>query len=206
MSEFKSYLLNVPAALFAVYFPRAVIRGPFPETLAKWDELLATRRVPIIGTSDAHGVHYKWGPLRGIIFPYDYTFRAVNLHILSEQPFCGDWRQDKEIVYGAMKGGHAFVAYDLIGDARGFRFTASDGEKEVSMGQELLLRNAATLEVASPRPADLRLMRQGRVVARRWGTTLRYIARERDAYRVEARRYTLFRLRGWVFTNPIYLV
>lgn len=206
MSEFKSHLRSVPAALFAIHFPRAVIRGPFPETLGKWDELLATRRVPVIGASDAHGIPYKWGPLRGIIFPYEYTFRAVNLHILSERPFSGDWRQDKEIVYGAMKGGQSFVAYDLIGQAREFRFTADSGEAQAGMGQELAWREGTVLEVSSPQPADLRLLRGGRVVAQQWGRSLRYAAREAGVYRVEARRRSLLRWRGWAFSNPIYLV
>jgi len=205
MSEFKSHLTSVPAALFAVYFPRAVIRGPFPETLAKWDELLSRRQVPVIGASDVHATRYALGPLRSVIFPYAYLFRAVNLHILSEQPFSGDWRHDKDIVYGAMVNGQSFVAYDLLGDAKGFRFTASDDKRQVGIGHELPLQGEVTLEVSSPHPAELRILRFGQVVARRRGTRLKYVARERGAYRVEAYRCSIFRRRGWVFTNPIYL-
>ena len=155
MSEFKSYLRHIPAALWATYFPRTVIRGPFVETLNKWDELLQTRRVPAIGTSDAHGIHYKLGPLRGVIFPYEYLFRAVNLHILSPIPFTGDWRQDKEIVYGAIKAGSSFVAYGLLGQARRFRFTATTGTQSGGPGAEIALSEPITLTVESPLPARL---------------------------------------------------
>lgn len=206
MSEFKAYLHNVPAALFAIHFPRAVIRGPFPETLAKWDELLLTRRTPIIGASDAHATRYKLGPLQGEVLPYAYLFRTVNLHVLSEQAFCGQWRSDKEILYGAMKSGTSFVAYDLLGDARGFRFTAEEGAGQVGLGQELTLQECAMLRVSSPYPADLRIIRNGQIVARCFGKSLCYEAREKGVYRVEAYRFNTLRWCGWVFTNPIYLV
>jgi hypothetical protein len=83
MSEFKSHLHNIPSALWATYFPRTVIRGPFAKTLNKWDELLQTRRAPAIGASDAHGIRYKLGPLRGLIFPYEYLFCTSSLLSLS---------------------------------------------------------------------------------------------------------------------------
>jgi hypothetical protein len=206
MSEFKSYLRNIPAALWATYFPRTVIRGPFAETLAKWDELLQTRRAPAIGTSDAHGIRYKLGPLRGVIFPYEYLFRAVNLHILSPMPFTGDWRRDKEIVYGAIKAGNSFVAYNLLGQARGFRFTACVGEEVVGPGGEIALAGPVTLAVESPLPARLRLIWRGKVVAEAYGARLSHTVQEPGAYRVEARRRYWGRWRGWVFSNPIYLV
>ncbi len=205
MSEFKSYLTGWPAALWAVFFPASVIRGPMPETLAKWDELLQARRTPAIGASDAHAAWYRLGPLKLQVFPYADLFRAVNLHILTQEPFRRDWRKDKPILYGAMGAGHSFVAYDLLGSAKGFRFTASAGEVQMGMGEELKLDDEAILEVRSPLPAELRLIRRGEVVARDRGTRLRYVAREPGAYRVEAYRRHWLRWRGWVYTNPIYL-
>ena len=206
MSEFKSYLGNVPKALFAAFFPRAVIRGPFSETLAKWDQLLESRPTPIIGTSDAHAETYALGPIRREVFPYSYLFRCVNQHILSGRSFSGRWQEDKDIVYDAMKKGTGFVAYDLLGDARGFRFTAGDARVSAHMGQEITLSNRVKLEVRSPLFADLRIIWKGQVVAHKRGKRLEYIAQERGAYRVEAHRWAALRWRGWVFTNPIYLV
>jgi hypothetical protein len=51
----------------------------------------------------------------------------------------------------------------------------------------------------------MRLLRDGQVVARRWGKSLRWTTNEKGVYRVEAYRSFLFRKRGWVFTNPIYV-
>ena len=206
MSEFKSYLGSVPAALFAAFFPRAVIRGPLPETVRKWDELLLSRRVPIIGTSDAHAETYTLGPIRREVFPYDHLFRCVNQHILSERSFSGQWKEDKDVIYDALKEGAGFVAYDLLGDASGFRFTAQGAGATAQMGQEIALSDSLKLAIESPRIADLRIIRDGQIAARTWGKRLEHAATEKGIYRAEAYRWSALRRRGWVFTNPIYVV
>ncbi len=210
MSEFKSHLPNKAMAILFCYFPRLVMQGPYPETLAKWDELLQRRKTVAIGGSDAHGNIYRLGPLRRVVQPYDYLFRAVNTHILSQHTFNGHLDHDQRVVYDALREGRCFVAYDLLGDARGFRFAATSGEagrgtQRTLMGQEMILRGEASLEVHSPRRADIRLLRDGQVVARRGGKSLRWTTDQRGVYRVEAYRSFLFRKRGWVFTNPIYV-
>ena len=206
MSEFKAHVPNLPQALLMAFFPSLGLRGPFPTTLARWDELLAGgRRVAIIGGPDAHGTIYRIGPLRRPVLAYDWLFRAVRLHILCDEPFNGEVEHDAARVYSALGAGRTFVAYDRVGDATGFRFVARGSDGEVSMGGELSLAGDVTLEVVSPLPAHLRLVRQGRIVAEQHGRALRYTTSTPGAYRVEAYRRHLLRRRGWVFTNPIYV-
>jgi len=206
MSEFKAYLPNLPQAFFLVYFPGVAIRGSFPETLRKWDELLRERRVAAIGSTDVHANVYSLGPLKRAIHSYQHCFRTVHTHILSPEPFNRALEHDRNLVYEALKTGHAFVAYDLIGDSRGFRFVARSGNDEVTMGEEIALKGETEFEVVSPLPCLLRLVHRGKVVAQNRGKTLRYRAKERGAYRVEAYRRYLLRRRGWVFTNTIYVI
>lgn len=209
MSEFKNHLPNKAATVLFCYFPRLIMRGPHPDTLTKWDELLRENKTAVIGGSDAHGNTYRLGPLRRVVQPYDYLFCAVNTHILSQETLNGQLDHDKKVVYDALREGRCFVAYDLLGDTRGFRFTAESGielqSSKVIMGQEIALQGEVSLEVHSPRRADIRLLRDGRVVARTKGKSLRWTTRERGVYRVEAYRSFLLRKRGWVFTNPIYV-
>ena len=205
MSEFKNRLPNKAAAILFCYFPRLVMRGPYPDTLAKWDELLRERKTVAIGGSDAHGNTYRLGPFSRVVQPYDYLFRAANTHILCEEAFNGQLDHDQRVVYDALRDGRCFVAYDLLGNTRGFRFTAKSGDATVIMGQEIALQGEVSLEIHSPRRADIRLLRDGRIVARRWGRGLRWTTRERGVYRVEAYRSFLLKKRGWVFTNPIYV-
>jgi len=205
MSEFKNHLPNKAAAILFCYFPRLAMLGPYPDTLARWDELLRERKTVAIGGSDAHGNTYRLGPLSRVVQPYDYLFRTVNTHILSQQTFNGQLDHDQRVVYDALREGRCFVAYDLLGDTRGFRFTAKSGDAQAMMGQEITLQGEVSLEVRSPRRADIRLLRDGRIVAQRWGKGLRWTTSEKGVYRVEAYRSFLLRKRGWVFTNPIYV-
>jgi len=217
MSEFKAHLPNTLQAVLLVYFPQAAMRGPFPETLARWDELLRTRKVVAICGSDAHAITYHLGPLLREVFSYRHLFRASNLHILTEETFNGQLDHDKKVIYDALREGHCFTAYDLLGEARGFRFTAtsamlvtdckSGGSKtaEAIMGDEITLQSQVLFEVSSPQRAYIRLLRDGTIVAHTRGKKLHHTAREQGVYRVEAYRRCFFRKRGWVFTNPIYV-
>jgi hypothetical protein len=205
MSEFKGHLSNLAQAVFLAHLPGVAIRGPYPETLARWDALLKERKVVAIGTTDAHAKTYHLGPLSRKVFSYEYLFRTIRTHVLSQTAFLGAVERDKRVVYEALKKGHCFVAYDLLGQSRGFRFTARSGGQEAIMGDEIALRKEVCLEVFSPLPADLRLLGDGRVVAQTKGRTLQYVTEERGVYRVEAYRSHLFRKRGWVFSNPIYV-
>lgn len=207
MSEFKAHVPNLPQALLMAYFPDLGLRGPLAETVARWDELLAAgRHVAIVGGPDAHGTVYRRGPLVRTVLPYEWLFRAVRLHILCSAPLGEDVAYDVEQVYAAMRAGNSFVAYDWIGDATGFRFTAQAGGAIAGMGEQLSpAGDVLQFEVQSPLAADLRLIHNGRVVAARWGHVLQYRGTSPGAYRVEAYRRHRFRERGWVFTNPIYV-
>jgi len=80
MSEFKSYLVNPVVTLLAAYAPKMFISGPYPETLAKWDDLLGNDKVWAIGGTDAHGTTYRLGPLRRQVFSYQHLFAMLNTH------------------------------------------------------------------------------------------------------------------------------
>ncbi|MGQ9586230.1 MAG: CehA/McbA family metallohydrolase [Anaerolineae bacterium] len=206
MSEFKSYLTSWPRALLAVFFPHFFIRGPFPETLTLWDTMLQERRVPAIGASDAHARTYHLGPVTRVVLPYGYVFRCVNTHVLLEVPFSGRLEQDRQMVYDALGRGHCFVAYHLLGDPKGFRFEARSPDGSVAlMGDEVALKGRVSLEVRAPKKSLLRLLQDGREVARRQGTHLTFEAEKPGVYRVEVYRWRWLQWRGWIFSNPIYL-
>lgn len=205
MSEFKSHVHSASSGLWAAYFPRTVIRGPFEETLQKWDELLLRHKTPAICASDAHGTTYHLGPLRRVVLPYDHLFRALNMHILTHEPFGGSVERDSSLVYTALREGHGWVGYDGIGDTRGFRFTAESGGCLVHSGQELQVQSRAALSVATPQPARIRLLCNGRAVAEAYGRELGQVVSQAGVYRAEAYRRVWGQWRGWIFANPVYL-
>jgi hypothetical protein len=207
MSEFKAHLSSKPVAILAAFFPSMFINGPFPDTLALWDKLLATgQKVVAIGGADAHANVYSLGPLKRPLFPYSYLFRAVNTHLLLEAPLYDELASAKAQVLQALQAGHAFVAYDLAGDSRGFRFTATHPGVSVSMGDGIRLTGSVNLRATSPSPADLRLLKDGREIVRTRGREIEYTTDEPGIFRVEAYRRYRTRRRGWIFSNPIYVL
>lgn len=203
MSEFKAHLANWPITLLAAYLPKLVIRGPHPETLSRWDALLAKGPVYGIAGSDAHGTRYSLGPLRRQVLPYGYLFRALNTHVLVDDVWSGDVARDAGLVLEALRRGRAFLAYDGLAPARGFTYVAEYAGTEHAMGEVIDGEGEVTLRAATPCRAHLRLVHGGSVVAETTGTRLKHRTTAPGAYRLEAYRPYAFRQRAWILSNPI---
>jgi hypothetical protein len=207
MSEFKSLFRNRLEMLFYAFFPSAGILGPDVQTLALWDRFLAEgRRVSAVGGPDAHGHSYSLGPLRKVIFPYEYLFRAVTLHVLVDK-VAGDAVADGRAIAEALKTGSGWVAYDLPKPTKGFRFRAEGGGAFAGPGGEIPFSSGIALKADLPYPAEWRIMHAGEGSVGS-GTGLQAVCLPcgKGAYRLEARRSFRGRMRGWIFSNPIYIV
>lgn len=207
MSSFKETALSPLATVWSVFYPERTMIGPNREILDKWDELLATgQRVVGIGGSDAHAQQFRIGFLTHTIFPYDFLFRCVNTHLLLQAPLQGIVEADSRAIYHALRQGHAFISYGLVGDARGFRFTAQGMGITAIMGERIQLGTGITLQVVAPLRGRIRLVCHGEVVAEESNVeNLSFNARQPGAYRVEIWRIYKRRERCWILSNPIYV-
>ncbi|MBN1438973.1 MAG: CehA/McbA family metallohydrolase [Anaerolineales bacterium] len=206
MSEFKSLFRNRLEVLFYALFPSLGILGPCGQTLALWDRLLAQgRRISAVGGPDAHGHAYSMGPLRKVVFPYEYLFRAVVMHVLVDS-VSGDADKDGRAITEALRTGRGWVAYDLSKPSRGFSFRARGEDGEAIAGGDIPFSPGLILRADLPHPARWRMILAGEgIVAQGSGTQAAYCPSQPGAYRLEARRAFRGRLRGWIFSNPIYL-
>lgn len=198
-------LAQLTAVRLALH-PEKYVTGPKPQTLALWDELLSQgKRVAAVGNSDAHGTPMSLGPIKRVIYPYEFLFRAVNTHILIPKPLSGDLAADKEMVLRAIGNGRSWVGYDLPHPTTGFRFTGQGVDKG-SIGDAIQLDVGATLQVKAPAKAHIRLIHCGETVAEVDNEThLTHIPVEEGAYRVECQIPYEGKMRGWIYSNPIYL-
>jgi len=208
MTEFKSLLRSWPKVIFYALAPSLGIRAPFPETLAKWDELLAEgKRVAVFGGTDSHGLVFRLGPWKVIVFPYEYLFQTINTHLLIPNPLSGEIGQDRKAVLTALGRGISWVAYDLAGSSRGFRFWAErQGGKEFLGSNISLNGNRAVLKAALPRRAQVEIVRSGEGVV--FSDSVREVElpiEKPGAYRLQAWRKFHCRNCGWIFSNPIYV-
>jgi len=207
MSEYKSLVKTKLHAFYYYYNRRGVARGPYPEALRKWDELLAEgRRVVAIGGSDAHAFRGDFGPLHFKLFPYEFHFRTINTHLLVPHPLTGDVFEDQRMILEALRQGHTFVGYDLPAFTRGFRFTAQGKESTAQMGDEISAQNGVTFQIRLPMRTECNLLRNGKTIktwTKRENCT--YITTRPGVYRVEAYLNDWGKRRGWIFSNPIYV-
>lgn len=205
MSEFKGLLWSRIVALIYALRPEWGIRGPYRATLKLWDELLAQGyRIGALGGADAHGTVYKLGPLKRTIFPYATLFGCVNTHILTSAALSGDVDQDKALIYEALRAGRTWVGYDLPYSTRGFRCVAQSGAATAVPGEELRRLGAISITVSLPADGEIRLLRDGQVIRRVVGSSLRITTEEAGIYRVEVYRRYCGRRVGWIFASPIY--
>ena len=162
--------------------------------LDEWDRLGAARRVPVIGGLDAHQKGFRIAgrvPLR--LMSYRRSFRMLTTHVLVPELLSGDVARDRAMVFDALRAGRSYIALDWLAPARGFSFT--------HMGEELH-GERPRLEVLAPRPASLRLLRDGEVVASADDAAeLAFAPEEPGVYRAEAR----LRGRIWILSNAVYL-
>ena len=181
--------------------------GPLERTLKKWDELLTSgQKVTAVGGSDAHELDIQKGPLHVKLYPYEQHFRAVNTHLILPGPLTGEVETDREMIYAALRAGHAFVGYDLPAPTRGFTFTAQGKQERAIQGDVIRAKGGVTLQARLPLPAETRLIHNGKVIKEYARTeALAHSTNEPGAYRVEAHRLFKGERRGWIFSNPIYL-
>lgn len=207
MSNFKGLLGNKLRSLRVALNPGKYISGPEIETMAKWDELLSEgKRIVAIGGSDAHGFEVSLGPLTRTIFPYEFLFKAINIHILLKEQLTGTLTKDKPEVLGAIGRGNSWVGYDMPQPTTGFRFSGKGRNKGI-VGSEIKLDIGATLQVITPAKCRIRMIWEGKVVAEEKDTlNLTHIPTQPGAYRVECFIPFMGHDRGWIFSNPIYLV
>jgi hypothetical protein len=127
--------------------------------------------------------------------------------VLLDSPLSGDHREDRRLLFDALARGRAFIGYDLPAPTRGFRFSAQGKDGTVWMGDEISAHQGVTLQVRLPGKAEGRMLRNGKVV-KTWENrqTYVYITTEPGIYRVEAYIQYLGKQRGWIYSNPIYVI
>lgn len=195
-----------PALLFSTFYRRPA------ESLKKWDLALTQKKVVGTAGNDAHaniGVNLQddsGKTLLGVkLDPYDVSFQLVRMHVLvpRDQPLTSD------SLLNAIKAGHLFIGFDLFGETSGFSFSAANGAERKIQGDEIQLQPQTALEIQTPVPARLVVLKDGNVILDESGQNSREIpVRERGVYRLEVYLPQLGKPVGeqpWIISNPIYV-
>lgn len=133
--------------------------------------------------------------------PYHRSFWNTSTHVLAP-------KLDETTLRTALKAGHAYVAFDWMCEATGFRFEAlnADGKSIGIMGDEVRHADGLKLGAQFPLACQTRLLRNGVLVAERAGKArAEFPVAESGVYRLEAWLTVDGEPRPWIFSNPIYV-
>jgi hypothetical protein len=190
-----------------VLTPGGLLERPPERNISEWDRLCRRKRVVAVAGVDAHQFGRRIAGRVVRLMGYQRSFRYLRTHVLLERPLTGELGHDREAVFGALREGRCYLAMDAPAPATGFRLWADGPQGELPMGGEAPA-GEWTLHARLPRPATLRLIRDGELVAERHTAGLEHRVEESGVWRVEAclpPRRGSGRERTWIISNPVYL-
>ncbi len=182
--------------------PLRSINAPKKETLAKWDELNKTGKIVGIGGVDAHAHKVNiLGFVEVEVFPYKVLFKSIRTHILAEKKIENkNIQKAKTIIYNTLAYGRCFFANHYHGNAKGFRFFATDGKKKFQMGDTVPNNTNIKLKVILPKSsAEIILIYNGKKISSIESTEGSFIVKKKGQYRVEVYKNN----KAWIFSNHI---
>jgi hypothetical protein len=186
-----------------IFTPERAIGGPPEGNLREWDRLCAKRRVIAIGGLDAHQFGIRIAgrvPIRAM--SYKRSFRQLHTHVLCERAPTREAEHDRTLVYDALREGRCYIAVDAIAPARGFAFWAEAGDRApLPMGAEVPFEPGWTAHVRLPRPAQIRLLRDGQILADHPSNALDHPIEGPGVYRLEV----FLGSRHWIVSNPLFI-
>ena len=198
MSAWMESLKRINMLKMAI-MPRRSLRGPTARILEKWDEIAKSRPVAGIGSTDVHAHIYRKGLIKLTIFPYKVQFRSIRTHLLLDQPLKSDIISARDQIFDAIRKCRIFVSNFRWGDARGFKFYARNRNKIYQIGDIIDFSSELTLNMSSPKIADIRLIKDGKPVLTRIGSRFEITVPYPGIYRVELYKNK----RGWIYSNHI---
>jgi hypothetical protein len=186
-----------------------------PDTLARWDAVMALRKVVGLAGADAHSklalVSSEPGDNRfALALPsYSASFRALSVHARPAGPLSGNAAADAAAILQGVRAGHVYTAVDGIASPPEFLFTAeSDAEPPVGEGDEVPAGTPLMLRVRSNAPASFTttIWEGSRVLSTSHAQEIALpVGGSPAAYRVEIHASDRARDPVWVIGNPIYV-
>lgn len=149
-------------------------------------------------------------------FPsYEKSFRFASNHLLMASELTGQVASDRKKIYGAIKNGNFYMAFDSLGSPNGFAAYMEWNRQRFLMGLDVPLQKGLDLKIDLPEqlviPKLVEVYRNGLLVFKTDDTKSTMPITEPGNYRVvvkiqpqlplsDAKRWF-----GWIYTNNFYV-
>ncbi len=149
-------------------------------------------------------------------FPsYQRLFETASNHVLLKSELTGNFSNDKQKIFQALKNGQFYIAFDIIGDPKGFIATVEDKNKSYLMGSQIKFNKGQSLNVKLPAIPkeffEVVIYRNGSRYQTFNEHEVHMTLTEPGIYRAQVRVSPLWPLPdarkwvSWIYTNPFYV-
>lgn len=187
------------------FFPQLIVRGPTDNTLKWWDQLAVEGECTtgVFGV-DAHATRVDSFGRTWEVYPYERLFNTLTDYVVLDEPLDADFDTAAQQILDAVRRGRVLMANRTWGDAGEMAFLARlDDETTLTAGDRAHFNGHAIIDFLAPKPAHIRLYRDGTSIASANGVrSLTFDAHEPGHYRIEVRRWGQL----WLMTNHIHLL
>jgi hypothetical protein len=198
---------SYPDLVFANYLQRP------DQSLSKWDEMLRQKKLVATAGNDSHSnVGFTLNDSSGNVRlgfkldPYETSFHLVRVHVLVPRTTNS---LDSNELLAALRSGHCFIGFDLLGDTTGFRFEAANASGTKLPGDDIAFQSDTRLKILAPVSSRVRIMKDGQLISEENDVkSVDWKVAERGIYRVEVYLPQLgspASEQPWIISNPIYV-
>lgn len=149
-------------------------------------------------------------------FPsYQRNFEIATNHVLLPSELTGNLASDRQKIFNALKKGQFYMAFDALGDPKGFVATIEDRGRSHMMGSQVKLTKSMSLNVHIPGPPknffEIVVYRNGERIKTINDPDVTIPLTEPGVYRVQVRIAVPMPLPdanrwiSWIYTNPFYV-
>jgi len=151
-----------------------------------------------------------------IKFPsYQKTFEMFSNHVLLKSELTGNVKSDKTKILTALKNGNSYLAFDMLGDPKGFSCLIEDRTKAHLIGSKIKLGKNMKMKIRLPQTPnyffETVVYRNGNRFETVNTTDAEIEINQPGVYRVQVRVSPYFPLPDatkwitWIYTNPFYV-
>jgi hypothetical protein len=186
------------------------------EEIALLDSISQKRHITVFAGTEASA---RAIPLANYLirFPsYKRSFEMMSNHILLRSELTGNFANDRQKVFTALKNGNFYLALDILGDTKGFSATMEDASgKSYLIGSDVKMAKGLKLNVKLPAtPKDFFEIVVYKNGQRYWGSNVANSVmevKEPGTYRIQVRVSPMLPLPDakkwitWIYSNPFYV-
>lgn len=151
-----------------------------------------------------------------IRFPsYQLNFEIATNHVLLPSELTGNLNSDRQKIFNALKKGQFYLAFDALGDPKGFVATIEDRGRSYLMGSQVKLSKGMSLNVHVPGPPknffEVVIYRNGEKIQSVNDPEISVPISEPGVYRIQVRIAVPMPLPdanrwvSWIYSNPFYV-